>query len=174
MRAGVAAGRPRHSFPVRIRGTTISACTPHRGAGHDPLGAEVNLIDDWGQLIELVSHHPGLYLRFSHGPDVDADEPCSHDYEAGQDMPGLWRPRSPEPWWTRPTEDWVARRLCKYADLGQDERYPWLARGELVGRGPDHEPLIRVIAPVARIGSAVVNHAAAHYEAHFDVGRSSR
>jgi hypothetical protein len=92
------------------------------------------------------------------------------------DLPGLSVTTiGPEPWWTCPVEDWVARRLCQYAHLGEEEtRFPWLLTGRRVGVGPDHEPVVEMLEPVARVGQTVLDHAEKHYQERFDVGRDSR
>jgi hypothetical protein len=67
-------------------------------------------------------------------------------------MPGLSvTPLHPEPWWTRPLVDWVARRLCKYLELADRtwDRRPWVLTGNVVGYGPDHEPLVDNVRPLA-------------------------
>jgi hypothetical protein len=81
---------------------------------------------------------------------------------------------SPEPWWARPVEEWVARRICKYDELDDEQRYPWLLTGQLVGYGPDHEPLLRETRPVARVGGCALREARRVYEERFDVGRDAR
>ncbi|MGO1333144.1 DUF6098 family protein, partial [Cellulosimicrobium funkei] len=74
-------------------------------------------------LVEVVRP---LYLRFSGGPEQDA-ESVSRDHESGCLLPGLSvNPLTPEPWWDRPVEHWVARQLCQYAHLMTPERFPWL------------------------------------------------
>ncbi|MEU8193654.1 DUF6098 family protein [Microbispora amethystogenes] len=40
------------------------------------------------ELTELVERRPGLYLRYSKGPDADEGKP-SVDYESGLELPGL-------------------------------------------------------------------------------------
>jgi hypothetical protein len=137
---------------------------------------ELRVIEDWQELVDLVADQPELYLRFSKGPDADRDSGCSRDYEADVDLPGLSVTTiAPEPWWTRPPEDWIARRLCKYAELGEEEeRYPWLLTGELVGLGPDHEPVVSLGEPVARVGESVLDEASRLYQERFAVGRDSR
>lgn len=134
----------------------------------------VREIDDLDELAGLVTGEPMLYLRYSAGPERDARRP-SRDYEAGVDLPGL--PATtlrPEDWWTRPAVDWVARRVCKYLDLARAEpdRYPWLLTGRVVGNGPDHEPLLTDVRPVARLTDRLLDQARSHYERHFDVGRA--
>jgi hypothetical protein len=82
---------------------------------------------------------------------------------------------APEEWWPRPVEDWVARRICKYLELGEEDgRYPWLLTGRLTGHGPDHEPVVREVRPVARLGPAVVEEAKRRYAERFAVGADSR
>src|SRR5919197_2773194 len=104
----------------------------------------MHTIDDLAELVALVESQPNVYVRYSSGPGEDASS-ASRDYEADVDMPGLSAtPLCPEPWWTRPSADWVARRVCKYLDLadGKPDRRPWVLTGEVVGYGPDHEPLL--------------------------------
>lgn len=43
---------------------------------------------------------------------------------------------------------------------------------EVVGRGPDHEPLIGEFRPLAWLDGAVVDQERDHYYERFDVGRS--
>jgi hypothetical protein len=138
--------------------------------------ADLPVVDDFDELVRLVEQHPGLYLRHSAGPSTDAEAGPSRDYEAGVDLPGLSATTiSPEPWWPRPLADWVARRICQYAQLGDHPgRFPWLFDATIVGRGPDHEPLVTDIRPVARIGENALLAAQTHFHQHFDVGRDSR
>ncbi len=132
-------------------------------------------IDDLDELAELVAGTPTVFVRYSHGPERDADQP-SQDYESGLDMPGLSvTPLSPEPWWTRPAVDWIARRVCKYMDLADNapDRRPWVLTGDVVGNGPDHEPLVVNVVPLAWIGEQALHQARQRYHDRFDVGRSS-
>jgi hypothetical protein len=82
----------------------------------------------------------------------------------------------PPDWWSRPAEDWVARRMCKYADLleGEGDRRPWILQGRVVGCGPDHEPLVVEAVPLAWVGDEALRTAMSRYEERFDVGRDSR
>ncbi|HYF45629.1 MAG TPA: DUF6098 family protein, partial [Acidimicrobiales bacterium] len=86
-----------------------------------------------GELEELVAAAPGLFLRWSRGPEADEDS-LSRDHESGLVLPGLSvNPLTPEPWWTRPLGDWLARQLCQYGHLleeADDERVAWLLTGE--------------------------------------------
>lgn len=142
-----------------------------------PQASSMTTITSFDRLVRAVEDHPGtVYLRYSHGPDADTDGHPSHDYESGAQLPGLSVTiLSPEPWWDRPTADWIARRVCKYAELGErDDRQPWLLAGAVVGRGPDHEPLVGEFQPLAWVDGAVVEQAREHYHARFEVGRTSR
>lgn len=99
-------------------------------------------------LVEVVRP---LYVRFSGGPEQDV-ESVSRDHESGCLLPGLSvNPLTPEPWWDRPVEHWVARQLCQYAHLMTPERFPWLLTGEVAGRGPDSEPLLVEVVPAASL-----------------------
>jgi hypothetical protein len=135
----------------------------------------VRTISTFDELVELVRRHPRLCVRHSAGPAADAGS-RSVDYEAEVDLPG-WSvtPLGPEPWWSRPVEDWVARRVCKYLELTdhQDDRRPWVLTGRVVGHGPDHEPLVVDIEPVGWIGPDVVAEARHLYHSRFAVGRAT-
>ncbi|MCU1659098.1 MAG: Uncharacterized protein JWO57_3754 [Pseudonocardiales bacterium] len=132
-------------------------------------------IEDLDELTELATTGPAVFVRYSVGPDADAEGP-SWDYEAGVQLPGL--PVSvlrPESWWTRPAVDWVARRVCKYLDLARKapDRRPWVLAGRVVGNGPDHEPLVQDVEPIAWLAPAAVEQAQKIYHERFDVGRDS-
>ena len=141
-----------------------------------PRASSMTTITDFDRLVRAVEDYPKtVYLRYSRGPDADTDGTPSRDYESGAQLPGLSvTVLTPEPWWIRPTADWIARRVCKYAELGDEERQPWILVGEVVGRGPDHEPLVGEFVPLGWLAPAVVEQARDHYETRFDVGRSSR
>jgi hypothetical protein len=132
-------------------------------------------LKDLDQVVCLVQKYDDVLLRYSKGPTADSDSGPSRDYEADVDLPGLSATTvEPEPWWPRPAEDWIARRICKYAELGEAEgRYPWLLTGDVAGYGPDHEPLVVNVRPLARITSKALDQAKALYRSRFDVGRGS-
>lgn len=138
-------------------------------------GERLPTLERLAEVVDLLPRHRELFVRYSHGPDRDAHE-TSRDYESGLQLPGLsvadLRPPS---WWTRPATDWVARRVCSYQQLGEADpsRFPWVLTGRVVDRGPDHEPLVADVCPVARIGPSALAEAAAHYERHFEVGNDS-
>lgn len=151
-----------------------------RDRGRDGRAASPNgslpVAEDLAAVVGLVRDVPDLYVRYSEGPARDAESPRSRDYEADVELPGLSVASIvPEEWWTRPAEDWVARRICSYDHLGEEDgRFAWLLTGSIVGRGPDHEPLVTDVRPVARIGEPAREEARARYEACFHVGQDSR
>jgi hypothetical protein len=146
--------------------------------GHDDATSSPQLAvaDSLREITDLVRAHETVYLRYSEGPEADLERRFSRDYEADVDLPGLSvTVVSPEPWWPRPVEDWVARRLCKYAELGAAPgRYPWLLTGRAVGNGPDHEPLVDDVRPLARVAEDAVHEAVRVYHARFTPGEDSR
>ncbi len=80
-------------------------------------------------------------------------------------------PLTPESWWTRPLKDWLARQICQYEHLAEDEdRYAWVLTGACVGRGPDCEPLLVDVQPLGRLGPEVLQEAKQVYEEQFDAG----
>jgi hypothetical protein len=140
-----------------------------------PSTPELRTVDDFDELVRLVEQLPDLFVRYSKGPSHDGPNGTSRDYESGVDMPGLSVTTiAPESWWPRDAADWVARRVCKYDELHEEDRFPWLLTGRVVGFGPDHEPLVMDIKPVARVGEAALARAREIYESRFDVARSSR
>jgi len=125
------------------------------------------------ELAHVVLTRSPLYVRYSEGPNRDADG-RSIDFESGLELPGLSvNPLTPEPWWTRPLTDWLARQLCQYQHLAQKqpERYPWILQGRVVARGPDNEPLLVDIEPVARLSDSVLREAEQRYRSNFDAGQ---
>lgn len=141
--------------------------------GANAEGAELPLVTDLSGLAVLVSDPHPLYLRYSDGPEQDR-EAVSKDYESGLSMSGLSvTTLTPEPWWTHPVEDWLARQVRKYAPLAErePERYGWVLRGRLVARGPDHEPLVDRFQPIARLADTVMDEALESYRARFEAGR---
>lgn len=126
------------------------------------------------QLAQRVG--PGVYVRFSKGPEDDRDR-RSEDYESGLELPGLSvNPLHPEPWWTRPIEEWLARQLCDYVHLvedADDERHAWILEGEVVARGPDNEPLVADYRPLARLSATLLAEAKVLYGERFSVAEDS-
>jgi hypothetical protein len=141
-----------------------------------PSPSELRTVEDFDELVKLVQELPDLYVRYSKGPSHDGPNGTSRDYESGVDMPGLSVTTIvPEPWWPKDPADWVARRLCKYEELGtEEERFPWLLTGQIVGYGPDHEPLVCEVTPIARVGEKALERARRLYEERFEVAQDSR
>lgn len=132
---------------------------------------DVPRVDGLRQLAELLALLGELYVRFSAGPEADRTSP-SVDKESASVLPGLSVNRlQPEPWWDRPIEHWLARQLCQYAHLSGGDRFGWVLRGSVVGRGPDSEPLVDSVTPVAVLDDAVLHEAEQLYRAVFDPGR---
>jgi hypothetical protein len=125
-------------------------------------------------VVEALASVRDSYLRFSHGPAADMAAGWSWDYEAGIQLPGWSVIRiQPEPWWPRPAQEWIARRIAQYARLARDGRSGWLLTGDVTGFGPDHEPLLVNLTGLARLSDAAVMEAVACYRSHFDVARDS-
>ena len=133
-------------------------------------------IRSFDELSELATDGRHLYVRYSRGPDADLGS-TSIDYESGLRLPGLSaNPLHPECWWTRPVEDWLARQISKYVHLrddSTDHRVGWILAGTVVARGPDNEPLLDDVEPVALVDDALVEEAKRRYRSRFEVGRQS-
>jgi hypothetical protein len=129
-------------------------------------------LEQLAELEQLVRAGSGLYVRYSEGVEHDLDEQ-SVDTESGLALPGLSvNPLDPQPWWTRPLGDWLARQLCQYKHLRErnPDRIAWVLRGRVVARGPDNEPLLRDVEPVAQLSAGLLDEAERRYEAHFAAG----
>jgi hypothetical protein len=139
-----------------------------------PDDAALPVLRSLAELAEQVT--ADAHLRFSRGPEHDRGR-RSRDYESGLDLSGLSvNPLAPEPWWQRPVADWLARQVCQYVHLmeeADDDRRPWVLRGDVVARGPDNEPLIAAFEPVALLGDELIAEAKRHYAEHFDVAEDS-
>lgn len=138
------------------------------------MSERIPLVATLAELETLLGENPDLYVRYSEGYDSDRDG-GSIDTESGLELPGLSvNPLSPEPWWTRPVSDWLARQLCQYKQLQEKNpaRFAWVLRGECTGRGPDCEPLLRDVVPVARLSQALLEEAERVYHQRFDAGRA--
>jgi hypothetical protein len=134
----------------------------------------VKTLDSLEALCQAIGSHEPLYVRYSKGPEHDQTQ-TSRDYEAELDMPGLSvNPLAPEPWWTKPIEQWVARQLCQYVKLHEGEgRRAWVLRGQISGYGPDREPLLQPWEPVAWLSDDLIAQARACYHTNFNVGHDS-
>ena len=139
-----------------------------------PLGdADLPACETLADVVGLVERIEPLYVRYSEGPDHDATEQ-SVDLESRLKLPGLSvNPMTPESWWARPVEDWVARQLCQYQHLAEQNprRFAWLLSGEIIGRGPDCEPLLTDTLAIASVSPRALDEAADRYHRVFDAGR---
>jgi hypothetical protein len=120
------------------------------------------VVHDLAGLVDLVeAESRDLYVRWSHGPDTDGDGMSSRDGLTGVPLPGLSaNPLRVEPWWgDRSLRLWLARRLYDYRhlrDLRGPGVRPWVLAAAESGRGPDNEPLVVDIQPLAWIDDAVL------------------
>lgn len=132
---------------------------------------EERVVDSLEHLGRVVEDSGPLYLRYSCGFAADRTS-TSRDGESGLTLPGLSvNPLTPEDWWTRPLEDWLARQICQYRHLAeQEERYAWILTGTPVGRGPDCEPLLTDVVPLGRISDRLLREAGRVYDERFDAG----
>lgn len=124
------------------------------------------------ELARLVADDPRLHVRYSRGPEHDAHEQ-SVDGESGLRLPGLSvNPLAPEAWWSRPLHDWLARQVCQYRHLAEKspDRYAWILRGTMIGRGPDCEPLLADVVPVAVLDEQLLTEADERYRRAFRRG----
>lgn len=136
-------------------------------------GSGLPTLLELAELEELVEGCEGIYVRYSEGPERDEREQ-SVDTESGLVLPGLSvNPLSPQDWWTRPLVEWLARQISQYRHLADrnPDRYAWVLTGREVGRGPDCEPLIADVTPVARLGDLLIEEALELYRERFDAGR---
>jgi hypothetical protein len=134
---------------------------------------ELGALRSMYELEAALRRFPGLHIRYSEGPAADSDG-VSTDAESGLELPGLSaNPLEPEDWWHRPVGDWLARQLCQYKHLcdRNPDRYAWVLTGRMAGRGPDCEPLLANVSPVARLAPELLVEAEERYIARFDAGQ---
>jgi hypothetical protein len=129
------------------------------------------VIGSLDELGKIVQGDEPVYLRYSCGFAADRDS-TSKDGESGLTLPGLSvNPLTPEQWWTRPMRDWLARQICQYRHLAEEEdRFPWVLTGTCVGRGPDCEPLLTDVTPLGRLHDRLLHEAEKVYDERFDTG----
>ncbi len=112
-------------------------------------------LDSLGTLATVVTRRPRMFVRCSKGPASDATEQ-SRDHATGLDLPGLAvNPLDPPRWWRLPLEISLARQIRAYAHLSDDQpdHLAWVLTGTVVDRGPDNEPLVVDVEPIARLAS---------------------
>ena len=124
-------------------------------------------VTDLAELTTLFEAERGddLYVRWSRGPEIDlADSGSSRDGLTGIALPGLSaNSLRLEPWWhDRSLRLWLARRLYDYEhlrDLRGPGVRPWVLRGREIARGPDNEPLVVAVEPLAWVADEVLREA---------------
>jgi hypothetical protein len=134
---------------------------------------EMGVLTRLDDLEALLDTEVEPYLRYSPGPESDAVHP-SKDHESGLLMPGVSvNPLRPPGWWTLPVRDWLARRVCQYLrELAENAR-PWVLTGRRIDFGPDNEPLLVDIVPIAWLSAELVVEAHEHYRHALNAGRET-
>jgi hypothetical protein len=123
------------------------------------------------ELVDLLDLGIPVYLRYSPGPEADAAHP-SVDHESGLPMPGhSANPIRPPGWWTLPIVDWLARAVCQYQRKLDEGARPWVLTGEVVDFGPDNEPLLVDVRPIAWLSPELVAEAERRYRQRMNVGQ---
>jgi Family of unknown function (DUF6098) len=118
--------------------------------------AEIRTLE---QLVGLLEQDlRDLYVRFA--PDGEVATP-SVDHESGLTLPGAAvNPLRPPEWWVdRPIEQWLARQIGTYSHLqdADPHRVCWIVQGDIADRGPDNEPLLAGVQPVAVVAAELVD-----------------
>jgi hypothetical protein len=120
------------------------------------------------EIEELLAEAPGLHVRFSAGFAADL-EAGSVDPETALELPGYAaRPLDPEPWWTLPAEEWIARQLARAACSRPEGCFAWLLRGSVAGRSADGEPLLTDVEVVGRLADSLLDDAERVWRQRFD------
>jgi hypothetical protein len=131
----------------------------------------VNTLERLDELVELLDLGIPVYLRYSPGPEADAAHP-SVDHESGLPLPGHpANPLRPPGWWSLPAADWLARAVCQYLREIHDGARPWVLTGDVVDIGPDNEPLLVNITPIAWLTAELVTEAHRRYRSRMNAGR---
>jgi len=128
-------------------------------------GHDLPVLETLGEVVSLCGTRANVYVRFSYTPD-DRDAEARRERESGNLLPGVpaW-PMRPEPWWAAGARVWIARQLSRHAHRAHAGAEPWLVAGEERGRGPDCEPLVARLTPLARIDQSVLTEAEEAYAA---------
>jgi hypothetical protein len=133
----------------------------------------MHTLETLDELADLVALNVPTYLRYSPGPEADAAHP-SVDHESGLPMPGHpANPLRPPNWWTLPTTTWLSRRVCQYLRELHEGARPWTLTGDIADTGPDNEPLLINIHPIAWLSASLLREAHHHYQTHLNAGRST-
>jgi hypothetical protein len=130
-------------------------------------------LHDLDELVKLVNLDVPVYLRYSPGPQADTQHP-SVDHESGLPMPGhSANPLTPPRWWGLPVADWVARRVCQYEREIAEGARPWVLTGDIVDHGPDNEPLLVNVSPIAWLSPQLVEQARHRYLTRLQAGKAT-
>jgi hypothetical protein len=118
------------------------------------------------EIERMVDTDRPLFVRFSQGYAADLVV-GSTDPETGLSLPGLTAlPLDPEPWWSLPAAEWIARQLARFH---RDEaHFAWLLRGTVVGRSAGGEPLIGDVEVVGRLADSLLDQADRVWRERFD------
>jgi hypothetical protein len=127
------------------------------------------------EIEHLLDDGAGLFVRYSAGYAADLERGAV-DAESGLLLPGLAaHPLDPEPWWALPVQEWVARQLSRLPaprhapqDGSRPDRFAWLLRGRVAGRGVDGEPLVADVEVVGRLAECLIEQADQVWGARFD------
>lgn len=134
---------------------------------------ELPSLERLDELTALVDSGATVYLRYSPGPVADASHP-STDHESGLMMPGLSaNPLAPPGWWSLPLMDWLARRVCQYLRELREGARPWVLTGHVIDFGPDNEPLLDEVHPIAWLSASLVDEAHRRYHECLNAGRAT-
>lgn len=137
------------------------------------MAPELPTVRTLAELADLTDRGVAPYLRYSPGPDSDAGH-SSTDHESGLRMPGVAvNPLAAPGWWTLPLEDWLARRVCQYLRERDEGARPWVLSGRRVDFGPDNEPLLVDVRPVAWLGPELVDEARERYARRLKAGAAT-
>jgi hypothetical protein len=118
------------------------------------------------EIERMLDANRPLFVRFSQGYAADLVV-GSADPETGLSLPGLTAlPLDPEPWWSLPAAEWIARQLARFH---RDEaHFAWLLRGTVVGRSAGGEPLIGDVEVVGRLADSLLDQADRVWRERFD------
>lgn len=132
---------------------------------HQPL--DLPVVTSLDGVVALLRPSTAVFLRYSGGPLADAAV-AARDTESGCVLPGLpVAPLVPETWWLRPSREWIARQLCQFSELWGGRLTGWILTGRTCGRGPDGEPLVTDVRPLALLGDECLDEASHLYATAF-------